>query len=689
MVRNVGALNKGSYEPGQLIVKHRSTPQAQSEIEERLGARVLERFDFGPRLQEGEAEFALWKVPPGMSVEAAAELFSRQPGVEYAEPNYTITLEEPVDENPPEPDESNSPLAVKPNDLDRRQWGLENTGQTRGKPGADIRVREAWSQTVGDRTNGPIVAVIDSGVDISHPDLLDNLWVNPGEIPGDGIDNDGNGVVDDVHGYNAYHDNVDLTDSKVHGTHVAGIVGAVGNNGLGITGVAQKARLMPIKIFGQTGHSNEATVLRALAYADRMGARITTNSWGGIESRAMRDAYAASPALHFASAGNSGRDNDLKPHFPGSYPIDNMVAVAATDHKDELPSFSSYGATTVHLAAPGEDIYSLLPGNRYRSFGGTSMATPHVAGTASLILTRYPQATNAQVKARLMESSDPLAALDHKTVSGGRLNAGSALEDDRVPPAVVDSLRLQSTPNEIAIVWTASGDDGTSGKARRMELRRSDQPLNSENWSQAATLKTPAPELAGTPQSMTERFPLSSEPRQVHYGVVVHDNVGNRSPLYQATTILPAAQQYFKDQVETQWEPEGTWARFQQPGGTFGWTDSPDGDYDYGSRQALTSPIFSLQGSQQTELKFRARTALAEGDTLRVQASSGTQGEWRNLKILKGHSEWTTHHLSLPDREDPGVRVRFLFQSDSFHNADGVQLSDIEVLGVPNSALSL
>ena len=384
------------YEPGEVILKYRDSKASPSQsLLEDYGVSLIETFDLNTDLAGDQGGLVRLKLPPQLDVADAVTLLGEDARVEFAEPNYRIYLEEPLagrepDQKPPSKDPTN------PSDLDYRLWGLENKGQTRGKPGADIEVRKAWESTTGDRNSGPIVAVIDSGVDITHPDLLDNLWTNSGEIPGDGIDNDGNGVVDDVHGYNAFHDNNDLTDGKVHGTHVAGTIGATGNNGFGITGVAQEARLMPIRIFARTGHTNQATVLRALNYADRMGARITANSWGGISSLAMQQAYAQSPALHIASAGNSGRDNDLKPHFPGSYPIDNMIAVAATDHKDQLGSFSCFGKTTVHLGAPGQDIYSTLPGDRYKSFSGTSMACPHVAGVAALIKSVAPTASMEQ-----------------------------------------------------------------------------------------------------------------------------------------------------------------------------------------------------------------------------------------------------------------------------------------------------
>ena len=671
----ISALNlkRPAYEPGELIVKLKSGPSLQRNLEESLHSQIVERFEFGPALAN-QGELARLKLPTGLSVEQALKLAAEHPGVEYAEPNYRVYLDEAL---PGElRAEEQSPVST-PNDLHYKLWGLDNRGQTFGKPGADISAKEAWQVTTGSKT-GPIVAIIDTGIDETHPDLVDNLWTNPGEIPGDGIDNDGNGVIDDVHGYNAYDDNNDLSDLKVHGTHVAGTVGAVGNNGQGVTGVAQQAQLMTVKIFGRTGHTNEATVLRGLAYAERMGARLTTNSWGGIQSKAMEEAYAQTSALHFASAGNSGRDNDTQPHFPGSYPSDNIVAVAATDHKDQLGSFSCYGKQTVDIGAPGQNILSTLPGHRYKEFSGTSMATPHVAGAASLILSKYPEATNAEVKARLLESSDPLPDLERTTVSGGRLNAFKALEDDTTPPARIESFRAKASADRVVLRWEDTGDDGDEGKARRIKLVNAAEPLTEKNFTQGRFLDTPAPSEAGTSQTLVQEFPLSKEPRTLYYGIVGVDNVGNSSPLEVREVTVPAAQVVLGKM--SSWQGDGKWGLVEQPGRGKVWTDSPEGDYEYGTEQYLTAPSISLKETTGNVLRFQAKTDLARGDYLRLQVK-GEDQKWRNSYLLERSQDWTTHEVSLARFEGQDVQLRFLFQTDDFSNADGVYLSDLEVLG--------
>lgn len=663
---------------GEAIVKFRKPgPLELRGSSQDIEERILERFDFGRRALEGQSELARVKIPLGLSMKQGLEWLRSQPGVEYAGPNHVFDLDEPVDEKRDSKSPSEDAPGV-PNDLDRRLWALENSGQTKGTPGVDIEAREAWKTTVGDRKRGPIVAVIDSGVDITHPDLIDNLWTNAGEIPDDGIDNDGNGVIDDVHGYNAYDDNNILTDAKTHGTHVAGTVGATGNNGFGITGVAQQARIMPIKIFGDVGHTNEATVLRALAYADRMGARITTNSWGGVSTPAIEEAYRTSPALHIASAGNSGKNNDLEPHFPGSYRLPNMIAVAATDHNDHLGSYSCYGRETVHLGAPGEDIYSTLPRDRYRSFSGTSMACPHVGGVASLVLTAYPNLTNAQVKDRLLFGTVPNPELEGKTVSGGRLNARLALEDDRIAPGAVSDLKAVARAGEVQVDWRNGGDDGDQGQARLLRLLRSDTAMTEDNFRNALLVNERPCRVPGSQETFSESFPLSKLERTVHYGVIAFDNVGQRSPLAACKVVIPAARVVFEDKPDVPWSVTGDWARVKD-GQQSCWTDSPDGNYGYDQRTNITSKPIAIGAGGQTVLRFQHKGSLQRGDSVRIQVS--TDGErWDNLGKLEGKSDWSSTDLKLDKYAGQEIQLRFELRSDGATNGDGVYLKGIEVL---------
>lgn len=266
----------------------------------------------------------------------------------------------------------------------------------------------------------PIVAVLDTGLDVHHPDLRENLWTNPGEVPGDGLDNDGNGWVDDVHGIDAFHPGSgDVTDSSGHGTHVAGIIAAT----------AGRVQLMPIKIFDRNGLSDADALIRALDYAHRMGATITNNSVGGAREydEQVFQAYQSCPALHIMSAGNSCSDNDLVPHYPSSFELANSVAVAASSKADRLCFTSCYGQRSVDLAAPGEQIESTEPGGGYGVRSGTSQATPHVTGVASLIAETYPGISPSEIKERLLQGIDARPEMVGKLVTGGRLNALKAV----------------------------------------------------------------------------------------------------------------------------------------------------------------------------------------------------------------------------------------------------------------------
>ena len=319
-------------------------------------------------------------------------------------------------------------------------WGLNNTGQNGGRVDADIDAPEAWELAKGSASL--VTAVIDTGVLYNHPDLAANMWKNPGETPGDGVDNDGNGFVDDVFGYDFKNNDADPADDHGHGTHCAGTIAGVGDNGTGVTGVNWTGKVMALKFLGADGYGDSSDGIRAINYATKMktqygvDVRVTSNSWGGDAwSQEMEDAIAASGnagMLFVAAAGNGGEDgigddNDVTPNYPSNYDLDNVIAVAATDRNDNRASFSNYGATTVDLAAPGVSILSTYKDNGYANLSGTSMATPHVAGVATLAFSYNPGATASEVKTAILGGVDPIPAMSGKSVSGGRLNARRTL----------------------------------------------------------------------------------------------------------------------------------------------------------------------------------------------------------------------------------------------------------------------
>ena len=381
----------------------------------------------------------IWQIPSG-TVEQTISAYKDDPRFEYIEPDYIITLEDV--EKPSSATESSekiTPQATTPNDPGYSQlWGLNNTGQSAGTADADIDAPEAWDIQKGNQNL--VIGVIDTGVDYNHPDLVGNIWTNPGEIAGDGIDNDNNGYIDDTRGWDfAYNDNNPM-DGHGHGTHVSGTIAGKGNNGVGVTGVAWNAKIMPLKMFDDTGSGGyTSNAILAINYATAKGVKLTNNSWGGGGySQALSDAINTAGqqgALFIASAGNATQNTDVTPSYPASYNLSNIISVASTTRTDGLSYFSNYGATTVDLGAPGSDIYSAWPNSTYNTISGTSMASPHVTGAAALLWSQNPTWTAQQVKNKLMQTTDPISALSGKTVTGGRLNINNALAGSTPPPS--------------------------------------------------------------------------------------------------------------------------------------------------------------------------------------------------------------------------------------------------------------
>jgi subtilisin family serine protease len=408
--------------PGELIVgfqPHASQSAQNAALAEVGAARGRSFSQIGAAL-----------VHPRGNAAAAAQALLRNPNVRYVQPNFVYSLEATPD------DPSFGQL-----------WGLHNTGQSGGTPDADIDAPEAWDLETGDP--GVVVAVADTGVDFSHPDLAARRWVNVGENCGsldasapcdqrtNGVDDDANGYVDDWRGWDFVNGDNNPADDHYHGTHVAGTIGAVGNNGVGVVGVAWDVRIMGLKFLNASGNGTTANAIAATLYAADEGARISNNSWGGGGfDQALLDAieYGAGKGMLFvAAAGNDGRDNEQTPTYPASYASDAIVAVAATDRNDVRASFSNYGRASVDLGAPGASIYSTFPGNAYLSLSGTSMATPHVSGAAALVAAHMPDATLYGLKALLLRSVDPNASLAARTSTGGRLNVAGALACSNAP----------------------------------------------------------------------------------------------------------------------------------------------------------------------------------------------------------------------------------------------------------------
>ena len=318
---------------------------------------------------------------------------------------------------------------------------------------ADIDAPEAWNVHTGSRDI--LVGVIDTGIDYNHPDLNANMWTNPNEIAGNGLDDDENGYIDDTRGWDFFNNDNNPMDDQGHGTHCAGTIGGIGNNAKGVTGVCWQVSMVGLKFLSAQGGGSTSDATEAILYGTSIGVRLTSNSWGGGGySQALKDAVDAANdagSLFIAAAGNSAYDNDLYGNYPSNYESPNVIAVAATDPFDQLAWFSQWGATTVDLAAPGVDIYSTQPGNKYAHFSGTSMATPHVAGAVALAWSLSPDSTAAEIKAEVLASVDPIPAMTGKCVTGGRLNAYKTLTS-------LGMNVLSTTPAERSVVFAQPVD---------------------------------------------------------------------------------------------------------------------------------------------------------------------------------------------------------------------------------------
>lgn len=383
-------------------------------LERQLGAQIVDRV---------RDDVVLVQRPVGEANSSALKSLMSSSIVRVAEPNFIYRV-------------NRSPNDPNFKDL----WGLSNAGaldskKQKGLSGLDVSAEAAWDVTTGSKQ--VVIAVIDTGIDFKIADLKDNAWVNQAEANGKaGVDDDGNGFVDDVHGYDFANNDGDPTDDQSHGSHCAGTIGARGDDGVGVAGVNWSVSMMAVKFLDGNGSGTLANAVKSVDYARKMGAKIMSNSWGGggksvILEKAIQDAKAAD-ILFVAAAGNDGSNNDDYPTYPANYAVDNVLSVAAIDNRGELAEFSNYGEATVHVAAPGVNILSTTPaGLRY--YSGTSMATPHVSGIAGLVAANEPQATYADLKAKIMSTVRKTKSLEGKVQAGGVANAYSALTGQVLP----------------------------------------------------------------------------------------------------------------------------------------------------------------------------------------------------------------------------------------------------------------
>jgi subtilisin family serine protease len=415
--------NPTAYRSDRLLIEPDLAADAEAlrALHHSNGARIRNLLGDGHEVQ-------VLEVPQGTDIPRMVDRYWRSGLVLHAEPDFLLRT------------------AATPNDPSfASQWSLHNSGQSGGVPGADIGAVAGWNTLTS--ASNVVVAIIDSGIRYTHEDLADNMWKNPGEIPGNGLDDDGNGYVDDLHGINSIDRTGEPMDPSGHGTHVAGIIGAVGDNGVGISGVAWRVQLMALRFIDDDGSGATSDAIECIDYARQHGAHIINASWGGgnyssFMERAIRRARDAGILL-VTGAGNDAADIDDDPVYPGSYNFDNIVVVTGTDSSDALAWYSNYGSATVHLAAPGSQIYSTYgwSDTAYAHQTGTSMSAPLVAGAFALMRARYPEDDHPLLIERLLAAVNRLPTLEGKTISGGRLNIHQALGPSEVAPAIHVEIR--------------------------------------------------------------------------------------------------------------------------------------------------------------------------------------------------------------------------------------------------------
>lgn len=412
---------QGTYLPNQVIIKWKAgvSNARTKHLSQRLAIQQVKQ------LSKKGAE--LWTLGPTETTATFIKKYKNHPDIAYIEPDYLVHTTEFIPADP----------------LFTQQWALKNIGQTSGKVGADISAPQAWDIR---RDAGNIkVAIIDSGIDWTHPDLRENIWKNLAEdADGDGqvivwdgekwvfdpddengIDDDGNGYIDDFIGWDFANNDNNPFDDNGHGTHVAGIIGADLGNEEGISGMADQVQLVALKFLNRNGNGSTSDAIAAINYATQMGIPISNNSWGGSGySLALFDMMEAVASTHFfvTAAGNRGTNNDMRPNYPSSYGLINVIAVAATDRNDELATFSNYGTNTVHMAAPGTSILSCFPNNSYGLASGTSMAAPHITGALAILTAENESLDVFSFRDKLLNSVDVLPILEDKVQSGGRFN---------------------------------------------------------------------------------------------------------------------------------------------------------------------------------------------------------------------------------------------------------------------------
>lgn len=670
-------IESANFIPNEAIVKFKRDASYGSDVMNLFRTNSMTIKSIFPSIRT-----VVVKLPENADTEELINIMNNNPSVEYAEPNYIVY----ADKTPNDP---------KLEEL----WGMKNTGQSSGKAGADIDAEQAWDVSTGSKK--VVVAIIDTGVDYRHEDLKENIFENSGEVGKDangkdkktnGIDDDENGYVDDWHGWDFVNNDNDPLDDHDHGSHVAGTIGAMGNNKIGVVGVNWKVSIMPLKFLDGGGSGSSEDAIKAIEYATMMKVHIMSNSWGGGGfSKALEDVIVASDKagiLFVAAAGNSGSNNDTSPHYPSSYNVPNIISVAASDRNDEMASFSCFGLNSVHLAAPGKDILSTIKNNEYDVFSGTSMATPHVAGAAALVKAVFPKATHYQIKERLLNGVELVPAFSGKLKTGGRLNVNNAVEVDEISPGAISDLSVVDRGlNFITLTWTAVGDDGLKGKATAYELNYKIVPVRGRVRTETKRLSI-APKESG----QREEFKVTGLDFDTLYQFDLRaiDNVANKSAesnIMLANTV--PAKVIFTDDLESgldKWNVMSPWvlsAEDKHSGG-YAFSDSEGGiyknnlDINIEMRDSLkfdNYPVFlSFWHKYDLEVRY---------DFGYVEIKIPNYEQWIKVAEYNFTSDWKqeiydiTEFITLNGNAE--FKIRFRLKSDQTVGKDGWHIDDIAV----------
>lgn len=432
-------LMEDEKENREIIVKYKNKDKGESiksSIQSKLSASP---FTIKKRLKKDLME--VLKIGENDDVDEIIKEFESNPDVEYVQPNYRLKLHSATEE----------PRFIE-------QWGLNNTGKYGGTYGFDVQVIPAWEKTMG--SSEVIVGIIDTGIDINHPDLADNIYRNPGEIPYNSIDDDYNGYIDDVTGWDFFNRGGNVFDSEYlddHGTHVAGIV-AASHNGQGVVGVAPNVKILPLRVNDDEGYIRTDAAVEAIQYARSLGAKIVNCSWGsGWYNEALYSEMSQSDMIFVCAAGNNSTDIFSTPDYPSSYNLSNVVTVAAVDRNGNLAEFSNYGSN-VDVAAPGVDILSTLPLGKYGYKNGTSMAAPFVTGAFALLKSYYPQMSSSHIINRLKENLMILEPQHNYATFGGTIDMGAVFDNsnkryESLSGYIPTGFDTSTTRDSITLLW--------------------------------------------------------------------------------------------------------------------------------------------------------------------------------------------------------------------------------------------